>query len=265
MKRRNTKLKPYKVSRGSFEEQKLREDKKAETQRALLFILPVLMIAVLIVGIFFGYKSYEQSEAEQKKILAEAASSQEPEYSDPKLLSVVSSASPLPADYVPELTECRGVQVSPDMADNLEKMLSDAEEAGYPITLKEGYISFEEQKERYDTAVDKYRKKAKVSLVKAESNVRQTIPRAGESEQQTGLVVRLDDDVKGRFENSGAYKWLLSHAIDYGFILRYPEAENVGGLSFSPQLFRFVGEENAFRMREYNLGFDEYVVYMSFR
>ena len=42
---RRRKIKPYKISRGSFEEQKLREDKKTETQRALLFILPVVMLA----------------------------------------------------------------------------------------------------------------------------------------------------------------------------------------------------------------------------
>lgn len=264
MKRRRKKLKPYKVSRGSFEEQKLKEDKKAETQRALLFILPVLMIAVLIVGIFFGYKGYQKSEEEQKRILSESSAT-EPEYSDPMLLTVVSSASPLTADYVPELTECRGIQVSPDMEDSLERMLSDAEEAGCPMTVREGYISFEEQKKRYDSAVERYRKKAKVSLVKAESYVRQTIPREGECEQQTGLVVRLDDDVKGKFENGAAFRWLQRNAVDYGFILRYPEAENIGGMSFSPQIFRYVGENNAYRMRAYNLNFDEYAVYVSFR
>ena len=70
MKRRRRKIKPYKISRGSFEEQKLREDKKTETQRALLFILPVVMLAVLAVGIFFGYKSYEKSAAEDMTVIS---------------------------------------------------------------------------------------------------------------------------------------------------------------------------------------------------
>ena len=67
---RRRKIKPYRISRGSFEEQKLREDKKTETQRALLFILPVVMLAVLAVGIFFGYKSYEKSAAEEKTVIS---------------------------------------------------------------------------------------------------------------------------------------------------------------------------------------------------
>ena len=56
MSRRLRNIKPRKVNRGAFEEQKQREEKKLETQRALLFILPLVMVAVLLVGIFFGYK-----------------------------------------------------------------------------------------------------------------------------------------------------------------------------------------------------------------
>ena len=264
MRYKRRKIKPYKISRGSFEEQKLKEDKKTETQRALLFILPVVMLAVLAVGIFFGYKSYEKSVEEEKKILSEATEAVE-ENTDPMLMRTVNSAHPLDESYIPTLSECRGVWVSPDMKDSLEELLDAAKEAGYPLLLNEGYISFSEQKERYDAAVKKARKKSKLSLVMAEAQVKRTIPRQGESEQQTGLVVKLDDDVKGKFENSDAYKWLLTHAMDYGFILRYPETENVGGLSFSPFLFRYVGKANARQMRVYNMNFDEYANYMAYR
>lgn len=263
MKQRKRKLKPYKVNRGSFEEQKLREDKKTETQRALLFILPIVMLAVLAVGIFFGYKSYEKSIEDEKKILAESAAT-EPAAADPMLLTAVTPSNPLDKSYVPALLEYNGVQISPDMAESLEEMLTAAEQAGYPLIVKEGYISFKEQKERYDTAVEKYRKESKLSLVKAESKVKQTIPREGESEQQTGLIVMLDDEVKGKFSESEGYRWLLDNAIDYGFILRYPDPENVGGIVFTPKLFRYVGVENAYRMRAYNMNFDEYAAYMAY-
>lgn len=264
MKRSSKKLKPYKVSRGSFEEQKLREDKRTETQRALLFILPVVMLAVLAVGIFFGFKSYQKSVEEEKKIVSSTDATEAPA-PDPMLLTVVTPANPLDESYVPALTQCRGVEVSPDMVENLEKMLDDAEKAGCPLTVKEGYISYKEQKKRYDAAVKKYRESSKMTLVKAESKVKQTIPRAGESEQQTGLLVRLDDSAKGKFAEGEAYRWLTRHALDYGFILRYPASENVGGLVFSPKLYRYVGVENARRMRAYNMTFDEYAVYVSYQ
>ena len=261
---RRRKQKLYKINRGSFEEQKLREDKRTETQRALLFILPVVMLAVLAIGIFFGYKSYEKSLEEEKKIISDSAPT-EAATVDPMLLTVVSPAYPLDADYVPELTDFSGVQVSPDMVESLGQMQKDAEKAGCPFIVKEGYISYKEQKKRYDAAVKEYRENSKLSLVKAEAKVKRTIPRQGESEQQTGLLVLLDDEVKGKFGESEAFKWLSRNAVDYGFILRYPESENVGGLKYSPKLFRYVGVENARNMRAYDMTFDEYAAYTAFQ
>jgi len=255
------KYKPYKVSRGSLEEQKLREDNHMETQRALLFILPVVMVAVLLVGLFFGYKSYEKA-AEQVRELEHAAA-EEPTAHDPMFLLTVNSARPLSEDYVPALTAYEGVQVSPDMTDALTRMLSAAHEAGYDIRVSEGYISFEEQRKRYEKAVKDYRAAQKASVVKAEANVKRTTPRAGESEQQTGLIVRLTADVDGKFQDSREYAWLIKNSGAYGFVLRYPDKENTGGLSFSPYLFRYVGEENAYFMTAYDMNFDAYAAYLA--
>ena len=134
------------MSRGSLEEQKLREDKRMETQRALLFILPVVMIAVLAVGVFFGYKSYEKA-AEQERKDFEQSVATEPVEHDPMLLSVVSPAYPLNESYVPALVDCQGIKVSPELVDSLNAMLDAAKTAGHELMLNEGYISFEEQKE----------------------------------------------------------------------------------------------------------------------
>lgn len=264
MKRHRKKLKPYKLNYGSFEEQKLKEEKRTETQRALLFILPVVMLAVLAVGIFFGYKSYEKSAAEEKTILSSSDPTEQAP-ADPMLLTVVNPAYPLDASYVPVLTDFRGVKVSPQMTDDLEKLLSDAEAAGHPLTVTEGYISYKEQKERYDSAVEAYLKKSKMTLVKAEAQVKRTTPREGESEQQTGLLIRFDDKEKGSFADGETFKWLCRNAVNYGFILRYPETENVGGLAYTPNLFRYVGVENAYNIRAYNMSFDAYAAYMAFQ
>lgn len=263
--RKRKKLKPYKISRGSFEQQQLREDKHLQTQKALLIILPIVMAAVLAVGIFFGYKSYRR-EADNIRTVehTQAATPQEPTEPDPMFLTVVTSACPLAEDYVPRLAKAEGVYVSPDAAPALQRMLRDARAAGHEIAVTEGYISFAEQKERYQNAVKAYREKAKVSVVKAEATVRSTTPREGESEQQTGLVVYLTADTgKDKFEDSPAYAWLMKNCTAYGFILRYPSAENTGGLKFSPHLFRYVGEENAYFITAYDMSFDAYVAYLS--
>ena len=263
--RKRSKLKPYKIGRGTFEEQQLREDNHMQTQRALLIILPIVMVAVLAVGIYFGYMNYRKDSGNVREV-EHSTEAPEPTVPDPMLMSVVTSAYPLDAGYVPKLTQVGDIRVSPDMADSLTALLDAAHAAGYDIVAKEGYISFEEQKERYQKAVKAYRDKAKVSVVKAEATVRRTTPREGESEQQTGLVVYLTADTGDvKFEDSAEYAWLMKNCTAYGFILRYPLQENTGGLKFSPHLFRYVGEENAYYITAYDMTFDQYVVYMNAR
>ena len=181
------------------------------------------------------------------------------------MLTVVNSANTVNASFKPELKKYSGVEVSYLIKDDLDRMLTDAKEQGLDITLLSGYISFEEQKELYDTAVSAYKKKKKCSTVKAEAAVKKTTPNAGESEQQTGLVVELSSESNKKFKESAEYHWLLKNCVDYGFVLRYPDKENTGGVGFSPYLYRYVGVEHAYRMRAYDMNLDEYVQYLGIR
>ena len=40
------------------------------------------------------------------------------------------------------------------------------------------------------------------------------------------------------------YSWLMEHAEDYGFVLRYPDKENITGIMYEPWHFRYVGVEH---------------------
>ena len=263
MSRKLRNIKPSKVNRGVLEEQKIREEKKTQNQRAMLFILPLVMLAILIVGVFFGYKFYLHSVNEHDTIAPSEADDTAQVITDPMLYRTVSSASVLPEDYVPETTESCGVPISVDAADALEQLVSAASDNGFDLLVREGYISFEEQNKRYEAAVKKYRKQSDASLVMAEAHVRKEIPRAGESEQQTGLVVDLSVKTDGKFADTDAYAWLVRYCVDYGFILRYPEKENTGGMAYSSHLFRYVGKTNAYNMRELDMSFDEYCAYQN--
>ncbi len=256
------KTKKYKIVRGSLEEEREQEERKLYNARAILFVLPIIMIAVLVLGIYFGYLSFKKSEQlskkEQKFSVATALEAE----NDIELLRTVNSANPLDSTYVPDTIQFGRAYISPLMKDSLEKMLTDAENEGLKITLSEGYISFEEQKKRYEEAVAEYKKSSKASTVKAEAYVKKTIPREGESEQQTGLMVYLSADTKEDFVDTKQYSWLLTNCINYGFILRYPEKENIGSLIFSPHYFRYVGTKNAYSIRAYDMSLDEYSQYL---
>lgn len=261
MSRKLRNIKPRKVNRGVFEEQQKREENKLQNQRALLFILPLVMLAVLAVGVFFGYKFYLDSVHEKTPVAPSQVLADDGEPNDPMLLRIVSSASAIGADYVPETVECFGRQLSPAAASALEELIAAAKKDGIELRVTEGYVSYRDLQERYDKAVDDYRKKSDKSLVMAEAHVKKSFPPAGENELQTGLLVDLTADSDGYFGDSPAFTWLSRHCVDYGFILRYPDRENVGGLSYSPHLFRFVGKDYAFEMRSLDMRFEEFVQY----
>ncbi|MBQ3417346.1 MAG: M15 family metallopeptidase [Ruminococcus sp.] len=256
--------KHYKVPRGQFEEEQLREERHDQNLKAIMIILPIVMTAVLLVGLFFGYKSYLKTAVLYTGATTSEAYLETAAKEDEMLLSVVNSASAIDPSYVPQLKEVKGVPVAACAAESLEKMLSAAEADGVVLWLEDGYISYEEQKERFESAMTEYKKSAKVSTVRAESYIRKKIPKAGESEQQTGLLVYITTEGNIKFDQTPAFSWMMKNASDYGFVLRYPEYENPGGISYSPYLFRYVGEKNAYFMRAYNMSFDEYADYMSY-
>ena len=256
--------KNFKVARGFLEEEQRKEEIRTSNQKIALIILPILMVAILLIGIFFGYKSYREQYADITVSTPDNVKIEKGNIDltdDELMLTYVDSANTLDKDFVPDLVQFRGVYISPVMKDSLERMLDDSKKAGEELELESGYISYEEQDELYKEAIEKYKKKNNASVVKAESEVKKKIPPAGESEQQTGLIVSLDADVKV-FKTSSQYAWLMKNAADYGFVLRYEDDENIGGMGYNSHLYRYVGVENAMKMRFYNLDFEEYVNYL---
>ena len=257
--------KHYKVPRGQFEDEQLREERHDQNLKAIMIVLPIVMAAVLLVGLYFGYKSYLKNAVLYSGATASDAYLETEARENEMLLQVVSSASAIDQSYVPALSSVKGVAVASDAAPSLEKLLAAAEKDGVVLWLEDGYVSYEEQNERFESAMKEYKESAKVSTVRAESYVRKRIPKAGESEQQTGLLVYITTEGTIKFDQTPAFSWMMKNAPDYGFVLRYPEVENSGGVSYSPYYFRYVGEENAYFMRALNMNFDEYAEYSAYK
>ncbi|MBQ3286023.1 MAG: M15 family metallopeptidase [Ruminococcus sp.] len=263
MSRKLRSMKPRKVNRGAFEEQKQREENKTQNQRALLFILPLVMIAILAVGIFFGYKFYVNSVSELNPVAPSEFAQDDTVSDNPMFLRAVNSGSKIDADFVPETVECCGIQIDKCAADSLQKMVDDAAQNGFDLIVRGGYTSYEDLDTQYREAVDDYRDSSKSSLIMAEAHVKKETPPAGENELQTGLVVYLTVKTDGKFADTAAYSWLMRHSVDYGFVLRYPDQENAGGMSYSSHLFRYIGRTHAYKMRALNMDFDEYLAYLA--
>jgi len=55
-------------------------------------------------------------------------------------------------------------------------------------------------------------------------------------------------------------KWLLEHAHEYGFILRYPkDKEHITGVIYEPWHYRYVGKQAAEEIYEQNVCLEEYL------
>ena len=62
------------------------------------------------------------------------------------------------------------------------------------------------------------------------------------------------------FVSTKEFSWLLEHAHEYGFILRYPENKtDITGVMYEPWHWRFVGKEAAAEMHQSGQCLEEYL------
>ena len=89
--------------------------------------------------------------------------------------------------------------------------------------------------------------------------------RPGTSEHQTGLCVDFMTsamkELNNSFENTAAFKWLIEHCADYGFILRFPKGkEAITGVIYEAWHFRYVGDAaTAHAIMDNGLCLEEYL------
>ena len=99
------------------------------------------------------------------------------------------------------------------------------------LTIINGYISYEEQKDLY-------------------KNNNKYFDKQGYSENQTGLIIEI--------QNS---EWLENNSYKYGFIQRYPkDKKDITGYD-KPNYYRYVGKEISEYIHKNNITYEEYYAY----
>ena len=183
-------------------------------------------------------------------------------------LRLVRSDALLPSDYEPpELMEIEDGQLFDLRASTyLQKMISDAREAGYTVYLCSGYRSYDTQYYLYWNHVDEYVEQG-MTREEAEAATRVAVNYPGGSEHQLGLAADIleyqGQDMEPYIGGSGLMAWLEEHCADYGFIVRYPEDKtDITGVEYEPWHLRFVGVSAAYIM-ENGLCLEEYVTLCS--
>lgn len=155
----------------------------------------------------------------------------------------------------------------------IEQPLADfragAKKAGYVTTLVSAYRSIAYQTQIYDQSIAQHEANG-LGRAEATKLTQSVIQTPGSSEHQTGLAVDLAGndavakypELMAQMDGFASQQWLIRHAPDYGFVLRYmPDAKSVSqtGIDYESWHFRYVGIANAKYMTKHHLTLEAYV------
>jgi len=144
-----------------------------------------------------------------------------------------------------------GMYLVEEAATAYQRMAKDMKEEGLNIRVISSYRSYNYQRNLYE----KYEK------VDGKKGADKYSARPGYSEHQTGLVIDIDNEVLPyeEFGQTEEFKWMQTHAYQYGFILRYPKGkELITGYNYEAWHYRYVGIKTATDIQKHNITFDEY-------
>lgn len=162
---------------------------------------------------------------------------------------IVNKTHPLsPISYVPaSLSSVHGGVVSTRMVADLDYMFEAAKKDGINLTIASSYRSYNYQVNLYNNYV----------ATNGQAVTDTFSARPGFSEHQTGLTIDFGSisapqcNVADCYAETTAGEWLASHALDYGFLLRYPsDKQSVTGYKFEPWHYRYIGHYLADEMKK---------------
>lgn len=149
----------------------------------------------------------------------------------------------------------KGVCLIDEAKDSFEAMVKKAKEDGIIIKATSGFRSYETQKNLYNNALKIDEKRAKISIAKP-----------GHSEHQLGTAVDVTSpsvkysSATSSFDNTPEDLWLRDNAYLFGFIQSYPKGkEEVTGYRYESWHYRYVGLENAKKIKEGELTITEFL------
>ena len=200
------------------------------------------------------------TDKEPSRTVSTAKQTIDPE-SDLWYLNIVNKDIQMPADYVPKLVEVAssGKYLDYRVAPHYNEMYAAAKKDGITLTPFSGYRSYARQKRNYDNLTESYMSKYNLSRADAAAKAATVILPPGTSEHNLGLAMDVCN-TNSTFANQKEYKWLMEHAHEYGFILRYTaEKQSITGIIPEPWHWRYVGVEHAKAIKDSGLCLEEYV------
>lgn len=153
-------------------------------------------------------------------------------------------------------TNSAGIMLRRDAADYLNRMLTDLKAAtGKNVVIASAFRPYEEQYKLYVYWVTQL----------GQEQADRVSARPGFSEHQLGTVVDFINqesnyELSPNFDATDSGKWLSENSYKYGFIKSYPEGkESATGYSYEAWHYRFIGVDNALKVKESGLTLREWL------
>ncbi len=202
----------------------------------------------------------EESEQEEyQKLAAEFAKEKEEYY-----LLLANVDHPLPESFTVETeTVQNNYQLDSRVAPYAKEMIQAAANDGVELLVCSAYRSIEKQTTLFNNMKQDYLNQG-LSESEAYNKTANAIAIPGTSEHQTGLAADIvtpsHQTLDEAFADTAAGQWLLEHAHEYGFVLRYPkDKEDVTKIMYESWHFRYVGKKHAELMKESGMCLEEYL------
>lgn len=181
------------------------------------------------------------------------------------LLVLVNKKRNLPSDYAPEDLVIPNVlfpfkeklekkYLRKEAALALEQLFQRASQDNVKLYALSGYRSYKRQEEIFNYKAQQ----------RGEEVANQTSARPGQSEHQTGLAMDVTSSsvnykLVESFGETKEGQWLVGHAADFGFVIRYPQGkEDITGYNYEPWHLRYVGKEMAGKVNTLGITLEEY-------
>ena len=186
---------------------------------------------------------------------------------DPMMV-LVNHTNKMPDNYTFDTKECgsktavnKTLQTA--ACDAFLEMQKAAAADGVTVWMQSGYRSVKYQTGLYERKTKYYTDRG-YDTATAKEMAAAVVNPPGYSEHNCGLAADLNSPehtgLDEGFENTTAFRWLCEHAVDYGFILRYPKgAEDKTEITYEPWHWRYVGRENAAKISTSGLCFEDYI------
>lgn len=183
-----------------------------------------------------------------------------------ELIRYYNSSYPLPEGYHADIVSYNDTtEVGSLMIGDLDKMIRAAREDGVEITVVRGYTDEDECNRIFSSVRAEFERQG-VTNAQAESLAREIFPAAKANEYRTGLLIKVSDENSYAFSKSKEYQWLYKNGISYGFINRYTkDKQEITGIKEDLTVYRYVGRDNAEKMRSFGMCLEEYYDYCSYR